>query len=120
MADKRIRYAPSTRQRAFEMAVYEGYDRVEDIARELGVNESTLRRWRSEDNWTDAKEEGTTASFVNIRNNLMLVIHRMSQRLVESMLSAELGALLGIPWTDVAALLAKPGVKTVLYKLLEA
>lgn len=29
-------------------------------------------------------------------------------------------ALLGIPWTDVSALLAKPGVKTVLSKLIEA
>ena len=29
-------------------------------------------------------------------------------------------ALLGVPWADVAALLAKPGVKTVLYKLIEA
>ena len=29
-------------------------------------------------------------------------------------------ALLGVPWADVSALLAKPGVKTVLYKLIEA
>lgn len=29
-------------------------------------------------------------------------------------------ALLGVPWTDVSALLAKPGVKTVLSKLIEA
>lgn len=29
-------------------------------------------------------------------------------------------ALLGVPWTDVAALLAKAGVKTVLSKLIEA
>lgn len=93
MADKRVRYAPSVRQRAYEMAVYEGYEDIADISRELSVNESTLRRWRSEDNWTDAKEEGTTASFVNIRNNLMLVIHRFSQRLVESMMCADIGAL---------------------------
>lgn len=32
----------------------------------------------------------------------------------------DFAALFGVPYTDVAALLAKPGVKTVLYKLLEA
>lgn len=33
---------------------------------------------------------------------------------------ADFFALLGVPWSDVSALLAKPGVKTVLYKLIEA
>lgn len=33
---------------------------------------------------------------------------------------ADFFALLGVPWSDVAALLAKAGVKTVLYKLIEA
>ena len=33
---------------------------------------------------------------------------------------ADFFALLGVPWADVSALLAKPGVKTVLYKLIEA
>ena len=33
---------------------------------------------------------------------------------------ADFFALLGVPWADVSALLAKAGVKTVLYKLIEA
>lgn len=33
---------------------------------------------------------------------------------------ADFFALLGVPWTDVSALLAKAGVKTVLAKLIEA
>ena len=32
----------------------------------------------------------------------------------------DFAALFGVPYTDVAALLAKAGVKTVLYKLIEA
>ena len=32
----------------------------------------------------------------------------------------DFAALFGVPYTDVAALLAKSGVKTVLYKLIEA
>lgn len=32
----------------------------------------------------------------------------------------DFATLFGVPYTDVAVLLAKPGVKTVLYKLIEA
>ena len=88
-AEKRTRYESSIRQRAYEMAVYEGCEDIAEISRELGVNEGTLRRWRSEDGWKNAIEEGGVASFTNIRKNLMLVIHRMSERLVESMVSRD-------------------------------
>jgi len=80
-------YSPYIRQRAFEMYVYEGNNDIESIAHILGVNLDTLKRWRHQDKWLDAKQEGTSASFANIRTNLMLVIHRLTQRLVESMVS---------------------------------
>lgn len=90
MGEHRQRYKAFVRQRAFEMAVYEGVEDITEIAQQLKINESTLKRWRSEDRWEDAKHEGSSASFVNIRNNLMLVIHRLVQRLVESMMGDSL------------------------------